>query len=420
MKKVLLITVVCLLAIISLQLTVLADMGAPEIEPYKASVSNVNGANYYNGEEVVGKLEYGTVIDVAYEYMEGEENELKASFASVENEFQYYTINVSDIIVLEEETGKIEYDKESKISMIIIAEDGVEISKGPAYAYEKTGVTIPKGTEITGYRTTNMGGASPWLYVTYEGTSGWVCELNGAIGYKTSEYETVKLLTPRKTSIYKDTSYKTVVEVIPANTILTDFLYLDDWSQAFYVTYEGVSGYLSNGNCAVNYPWLENDSKTFTYELNYPAKLYKEGNAASEVLIENIPEGTELEYAFGEDIRFAGWIYTTYNNISGWVYYLEDGTDYENYLQDAVYPENTDVPVVDNEKETSKDTNDENVTENEVVENGNIVKNEAVEENEPPTTSFSGTQIVILCIMFAIIIAVTSFVTIALVNRKKK
>lgn len=419
MKKVLLITVVCLLAIISLQLTVLADMGAPEIEPYKASVSNVNGANYYNGEEVVGKLEYGTVIDVAYEYMEGEENELKASFASVENEFQYYTINVSDIIVLEE-TGKIEYDKESKISMIIIAEDGVEISKGPAYAYEKTGVTIPKGTEITGYRTTNMGGASPWLYVTYEGTSGWVCELNGAIGYKTSEYETVKLLTPRKTSIYKDTSYKTVVEVIPANTILTDFLYLDDWSQAFYVTYEGVSGYLSNGNCAVNYPWLENDSKTFTYELNYPAKLYKEGNAASEVLIENIPEGTELEYAFGEDIRFAGWIYTTYNNISGWVYYLEDGTDYENYLQDAVYPENTDVPVVDNEKETSKDTNDENVTENEVVENGNIVKNEAVEENEPPTTSFSGTQIVILCIMFAIIIAVTSFVTIALVNRKKK
>lgn len=416
MKKTLLIIVVCILAIMSLQLIVFADMGAPEIEPYKASISNVNGAKYYNHEgNEAGKLDYGTTITISYEMENWETKERTATFSLSEEQYEFYTISINDITPLEDEAEKVKYSKEDKEELIVLTEEGVEISEGPAYAYEKTGVVIPKGEKLTGYRTEKMGSAVPWFYVTYEGTSGWVCELNGVIGYE-KDYEDQKLLTPRATKIYKEADYRKTVAVIPANTILTDFLEIDDWSQGYYVTYEGVSGYLSNGYCAVNFPWLETEKKSFEYEVNYPeVKLYKEANTNSEALSENIPEGTKLEYFYGEDIRFTGWIYTSYNNINGWVYYMEDGTDYKSYLQDAnslAIAQELEDEVVEELPENTTNYIDEEIT----------PTNETVTEvsKEDGSTIVSANQIVILCAMFGVTIAVTSFVTIALVNRKKK
>lgn len=417
MKKTLLIIVVCILAIMSLQLIVFADMGAPEIEPYKASISNVNGAKYYNHEgNEAGKLDYGTTITISYEMENWETKERTATFSLSEEQYEFYTISINDITPLEDEAEKVKYSKEDKEELIVLTEKGVEISEGPAYAYEKTGVVIPKGEKLAGYRTEKMGSAVPWFYVTYEGTSGWVCELNGVIGYE-KDYEDQKLLTPRATKIYKEADYRKTVAVIPANTILTDFLEIDDWSQGYYVTYEGVSGYLSNGYCAVNFPWLETEKKSFEYEVNYPeVKLYKEANTNSEALSENIPEGTKLEYFYGEDIRFTGWIYTSYNNINGWVYYMEDGTDYKSYLQDAnslaIAQELEDEVVEELPENTTNYIDEEEIT----------PTNETVTEvsKEDGSTIVSANQIVILCAMFGVTIAVTSFVTIALVNRKKK
>ena len=424
MKKTLLITVVCILAIISLQLAVFADMGAPEIEPYKASISNVNGAKYYNSEgNEAGKLDYGTTITISYEIENWETKERTATFSFAEEQYEFYTISINDITPLEDEADKVKYSKEDKEELIILSEDGVEISEGPAYGYEKTGVVIPKGEELTGYRTEKMGSAVPWFFVTYEGTSGWVCELNGVIGYG-KDYEDQKLLTPRATKIYKEADYRKAAAVIPANTIITDFLEIDDWSQGYYVTYEGVSGYLSNGYCAVNFPWLETEKKSFEYEVNYPeVKLYKEANTNGEVLIDNIPVGTKLEYFYGEDIRFTGWIYTSYNNVNGWVYYIEDGSVYKDYLQYA-----NDAILAQESEEIEEDVIEENeeVTENTVTERENeeTVMNEVAteeqKENKGSSTMVSATQIVIICAMFGVTIAVTSFVTIALVNRKKK
>lgn len=422
MKKILLITVVCILAIMSLQLIAFADMGAPEIEPYKASVSNVNGAKYYNHEgNEAGKLDYGTVITISYEIENWETKERTATFSLSEEQYEFYTISINDITPLEDEAEKVKYSKEDKEELIVLTEDGVEISEGPAYAYKKTGVVIPKGEKLTGYRTEKMGSAVPWFYVTYEGTSGWVCELNGVIGYE-KDYEDQKLLTPRATKIYKNADYRKAVGVIPANTILTDFLEIDDWSQGYYVTYEGVSGYLSNGYCAVNFPWLETEKKSFEYEVNYPeVKLYKEANTNSEALSENIPEGTKLEYFYGEDLRFTGWIYTSYNNVNGWVYYMEDGTDYKSYLQDAnslaIAQELEENEILEEEiiGETSENTTN-------YIDEETTPTNENVTEvfKESGSTIVSANQIVILCAMFGVTIAVTSLVTIALVNRKKK
>ncbi len=418
MRKTLLIICTFIVLTLSIQLVVFADMDGPGIEPYKATISNVNGAKYYDFQGVVaGEFKYGDVITVFYEIEDKEKKEVVAQISFSEDYlYNLYTVNLKDITPLENEAEKVTYSKTDKKEIKILNEDGVEISSGPAYAYEKKGIIIPKGEILTGYRSENRGGGIPWFYVTYKGTSGWVCELNGAIGYE-KEYKDQKLLTPRKTNIYSDSNYTNVIKTIPANTMITDFLQIDPWSQGYYVNYQNVSGYISMGYCAVNFPWLNSEEDYLKYKVNYPeVKLYKEADTNSEVLIENIPEGTELKYYYAEDIRAVGWIYTSYENIDGWVFLVEDGFDYKEYLNDA--NKNTSIQEIEDLED------EEEYIENKISETQteNIVTNERVTEvsKQSGSTITSATQIVILCAMFGVTIAVTSIVTIALVNRKKK
>lgn len=414
MKKRTLFFIICTFAIMLLQTAVFADMGAPMVEPYKASIANVNGAKYYDFEgNVVGELNYGDVIVVSYEIQDWKTKEIDVNFSfSKDDIYESYYMNITDIMPIENENLKEKYLKEEKREIIILKEDGLEISEGPAYAYNETGVIIPKGEKIYGH--SSMNGEEPWIYVSYKGTSGWICELDGTIGSE-KEYEDSELLTLRKTKIYSDSNYTKPIAEIPANTFITEFLEIDPWSQGKYVTYNGISGYISMADYAVNFSWMEEERKAYDYLVNYPeVKLYKEASVDSEVLIENIPEGTNLEYYYSDDIRAVGWIYTSYQNVDGWVFYVEEGEDYKEYLE--------------NEKQYSNQVTEEDVNIEEPIENivndkkqENVVLNENAEEvsKQPGSTITSATQIVILCAMFGVTIAVTSIVTIALVNRKK-
>lgn len=402
MRKIILIAIFTVLMVLAVQVCVFADMDAPAIEPYKATIKNVNGAKCYknniDGTFTTNTLEYGTSIKVLYEIENSEDNKIYAYINMDDSSKDVYYVELSDIAPIEGEVD-VKLDYENPLNITILSENGVEIYTGPSFAYNKTGVIIPKGTEVSKCYYINSG--NPWRYVTYNGTSGWVCELYGTIGYK--DDMTCKVLTPRTTSVYKDLNSNTVVQKIPANVFITDTYRIDDWSQAIYVTYEGVSGYIKNSDCATNSPWAEKEgTENFTYKVNYPAKMYKEGNTNSEVLVDNIPEETELEYNMSEDIRAAGWIYTTYNDTKGWVYLIDFADEYEQYLENASYPENTDVISVEN---------GENTTNNENTENEEIV--------EAPV-KVSGKQIVIFCITGAVVIALTAFVTITLVNKKKE
>ena len=81
MRKTLLIIITFLLTIISIQFVSLADMDAPGIEPYEAYVSNVNGSEYFDYMgNVAGKLNYGDLITVYYEFENTEKNGLKIYF----------------------------------------------------------------------------------------------------------------------------------------------------------------------------------------------------------------------------------------------------------------------------------------------------------------------------------------------------
>ncbi len=414
MKKTLLIVMMFMLAIISIQNVIFADMDAPGIEPYEAHISNVNGAEYfdYTGN-VVGKLNYGDVITVRYEFKDSNTNELTADFKLPDDtEYTMYTIKMKDIKPIEGKVENLEITEKNKNELIILKEGGIELSKGPAYVYEKTGVIIPKGTKIDGYRSKDENSGLPWYYITYNGTTGWICELDGAIG-KEKEYKDLELLTPRTTNIYKNPNYTQSVTQIPANVLITDLLQIDPWSQGYYVTYEGKSGYLSMGDCASNFPWLDGD-KTYEYEVNYPeVKLYKEASTKSEVLIDHIPEGEILKYSYSDDVRAVGWLYTTYKNINGWVFYVEEGFDYRDYLYYQDSENNFEEELLDNENVIEE-------IENKVEENLDTNENVTEVSKENASTITSATQMVILCAMWGLTIFVTSIVTIALVNRKKK
>lgn len=424
MKNKLLFAFVLVLAIISIQITVLADMDAPHINPYEATISNINGATYYSFDWAtqeflkVGELNYGDKIEIIYE--ENIKNETYGDFyINEEQTGEMFLIKTSDMEVFEESNvvpQKLDY--ENKKDSIVLKEDGLEIYIGPAYGYTKLDTVIPKNTKITLYNDEAIG--MPWYYVEYEGNSGWVCILNGTIGFE-PEYENYEMMTYKDLKVYKDTTYEDVIGTIPANTKIEKFWDIDDWSWGKYIAHGNISGYIESEEIATNSPWMEGEELSYT--VDYPAKMYKEGDLRSEVLIEEIPEGTELSYTISSNARYLNqWIYTTYNGISGWVYnmefaFLDEGETYQDHLDEVL------ASYEEEGKEVIEDEIDKN-EEFKQIEDGNV-ENKSTEEKNGGTDitsekTVSGMQILLICIMLAIVISLTSFVTILLVNKKNK
>ena len=407
----------CVISVLIISLFILlfgnivyADMSAPMIEPYKAYVSNPEGANYYQQKNdilvSVGKLEYGDTITINYEM---QENGVNYAY------FQDGIIKIEDIKMANEtsfDNNASKYDE--PINITILANEGVKIYKGPAYIYPTTGTTIPKGKELTAYMDKEYKNMSPWYYVSYDGTSGWICILNGSVGY---EANIDKIICPNTTNIYEDANGKKAIKTIPANTIITDFMHVDSWSQSYYVTYNGVSGYVGDRQCAT--PWDK-----YEWTVNYDnAKLYKTGSLNGEIIVDNIPVGTTLKSEYVTDIRAYGWMYTTYNGTKGWVWVLESEYDYEEMLRNEKEDKANQKTIkeVEEIKETKKDEND-----NGINNQSNTIVIEETKNNNTTEQESSGNivitpkvQIIILCVFVAIIIGMTGIIILLLVNRKK-
>ena len=414
MKKKILFMLVFILTIVAIQVVAFADMDAPYINSYTASITEIDGTTYYSFDwstqefTEAGKLNYGDKVEIVYE--QTIKDEIYGTFYENEEQFgKTYIVKTAAFEVFEEkkvEPQKLDY--ENKIEAIVLKENGLEIYNGPAYGYSKVDEIIPKGTEITLYNDEEVG--MPWFYYENGENSGWVCELDGSIGYE-PEYDNYQIVTYKDLKLYKTTENKEVATIVPANTTITDCMSIDAWSQGNYITYEGISGYATYYNYATNCSWVEED---FSYVVNYPAKLYKEGSLRSEVLIEEIPEGTELKYKICSDIRGTGWIYTTYNNISGWVFYIESSEEYQSYLDDELkYSEESDITEIVENEQVENIVNDDEIL-NEITDT-NIDK-----PSGETKMTISGMQILLICIGLAVVIALTSFVTIQLVNKKNK
>ena len=231
MKKInlLIIILICLFII-----NVKADMGPPTVIEQEVMVTNKSGATCYeNGKKTKKVIPYGTTLKV-YEDING-------SYIYVTDEKKYNCdVKYSDV---SSKTQNFSLDNEEVEKMtptrgIILAKGGLNMRKGPSVTYSKI-MTIPQNALVT---ITHRAG-SYWYYAEYGDKSGWITGMDGYFGYDSKEV----VISPEPMKIYSTYDKKAVLGKIPANTEITDYINLvnrADSDVAHYVSYNGTKGYV--------------------------------------------------------------------------------------------------------------------------------------------------------------------------------
>ena len=251
MKKIIMI-LVCLLMLIPY--IIFADMGSPIIIEYKVTVNNPNGAILYNNENnnyvKTGKtVPFGTIIEVD-DFEQIEEGYVVFSYDE-DLDIDYY-VNLNDTELVDKNYKVNDKDLAYKEKAIIL-KDSV-IRKGPANAYESTGVTIKAGTEVVvRFFKAGIDGAESeieydsnvsheiepdysyiFAYVEYGGVKGFICTYGATVAFHEIDEE---IITYSDSEI-KDPITNKVIGKIKANTILKNNVYLvDEWSHSYFVKY---------------------------------------------------------------------------------------------------------------------------------------------------------------------------------------
>jgi len=386
-----------------MSVSIYADEAAPTVKSYKAIVINPNGAEveHYDSE----RLEYGTEIVITHEYESG--GVLEGFFRIDGGDGSGY-IKLSDIKAFNEKE-KIDIDYGKSFKLKVLDEDGVKLYAGPAQAYSEVD-TIPYGTEMIGHKELfeyKKDGDYPWYYIEYNGKKGWICEL-GKVGVVKEKIEFY--LTNKETTMYTQVNQKVISTIIPANSeikgSISVFLGGEGYSYLNYVEYNGIWGFVSDSDIAFK------DSRKWKVPADgkklFKTTLYEDRD--SNVLVDNIPIGTELDIDYIQMLKYGGWIHTSYKGQKGWVM-LEDGELSEERNEEIADENEIEVLNKNIKKDELNDFIDSKNDKGELVQS---VKKE--EEN----FRLTGMQIVVICIGVAVIIALTAIVTIVLVNKKNK
>ncbi len=429
MKKTISIILI-VLAMLLMHTTVFADMDAPSVQPYTATVTNADGASYYDYESYddgtyykqylaeKGTLPYDTEITINYEEEQDGKMFGRFNIQDGNGNIIFGLVNLQDITILNEDSLKnYSPDYNQPFTFKVIKDTGVEIHKGPANAYEVIGKTIPFGTTITGYYFTEYG-TSPWYYISYQGVVGYICELDGALGQISNNIKSIK--TIKETNIYKNIGDRSYIKendkpsgTIPANTIINSFLETDPWDRMFYLTGNGYEGYISAYDVAITY------QNVYHRVISAPEGglvFYENADENSKILAENIPGGTVLVVQYEQyDIRGEGWINVTYDQKSGWIYVPEDvlyanldinDDEYNNLVSDTgIEVDNTVFAPQQSSTNTAENTT--------ITENIDTPK-------EIEVTNKSLKDMAIICVVAGVIIALTAVVTVIYFNKKNK
>lgn len=439
MKKVLKVMVLLVILLFGLQLCVQADMGAPMIRPYKAKVINPDGVRCRDHQgNVVAELKYGDEIEINYEATWEEE-----PYASFELDTETYAsahIDLKDIAPVEEMYVSKELKVDNPMDRVVVAEEGVELYKGPGFGYEQMGINIPRGTEIVTYAEGDFGD-NPWFYTTYEGTSGWVCELDALGTYISEPQVFVSEITFMEFVTGNDIPKE--LAKIPANTLIKNVIQLDPWRQAFYFNYNGQWGIIGDREGLYKSTEIEiyktqSEIKIFeeyvnTFILENPSEY---GLDKLPEVIETIPANTEIAIQYGDYLGEAS--YVSYKGAQGWavIPYIEgskyvETTDLElPSLEDFTVIESPKIPV--GEVKENKDDKKEEVDDSEkiiesetsvigdVVTPNGVVPGEKDNREDVITIEVTPEQIVAFGVVGAIVIALTCIVTIVLINKTSK
>ena len=368
---------------------VLADMGAPAVYSYQATVINPDGAMTYKWDDAgsfkpTGKvIPYGTTVTSFYE---------TSGYAEIK-EYDITNVKVTDLQIITDfkfDSSKIR----DKIQSIALAD--LTIRTGPAEVFESTGTIIPFGTSFTMYEYDREKN-SIWYYVDYNGVKGFVIAYNATstLGLE----DTDSLIMPYDMEYYEisnDSDHNKLFEkpsgIIEANTIIkTDIHRLDAWTWDYYLVYNGKH---------ILVPALPVAEKSETTEYSFKKSM----NIYSKVDADDIGKGIDVIGTIDKDTTVKSNYYGDFDNAGSYryIYYNENG------IKGWIIAEAGDFRIKDT------DMPDEETEE--------IVVEEPTEPEEimPEKQTVNTKDMIYTCVVVGAILCLTATATIVLINKKRK
>lgn len=302
-----------------------ADMGAPETKEYIARITNKNGAYLYNWkEEKTGEvLPYDSKVTVEYDFSNGD-----IWYAVLKGD-DSDMVRLDDIKGIPEEIDLSNYEKLDSPQQLYVFKEGCALYKGPSMAYGPldSGLTIPVGETIE-YEYYD----DAWVYVSYKGETGWVLNYSYAPLYYDAIPNAVASISDTKRQAFTitdisglllDPDKEEKVDVtIPSGTELEyKYYYQKPQSMYVYVTYNGVSGWLLTGN------FMEDDDEVAVADVSCYSVLtvskdlftYKVVGDLTTKQNKKIPKYSiyKVKYEFMDKDYI--WLYVYYDNDYYWI-----------------------------------------------------------------------------------------------------
>ena len=362
-------------------MNVKADMGPPMIIKHQVMVTNKNGAQCYeNGKKTKDIIPYGATFDIDIDvdsdgYISVAYKNIYCDVKSsdISSKTQSFDMNNSDV-------SKIEITK-----AVILAKGGLNMRKGPSVTYSKI-ITVPQYSVVT--LTHNAG--DNWYYADYNGTKGWITGMNGYFGTEGKEV----LVYYKDVTIYSSPDQKTAVGKIPANKEVTDYLNVSLGAyngRGHYVIYNGVKGYVEH--------------MLYKTDGTGKIKLIKDYDVKTDYgeAVKKLTKNQEIEYTMTNG---DGKLYFPEKKIEAYI--DKDSFEYVNkalalvkksgYIGEGLFGEKK-------EEKPQEATDDPVKVEDPIIEDDK-------ETNK--------TDIIIICLLAGIFLALTALVIIKLVNSKKE
>ena len=375
-KSKLLIVLVISLFIINVK----ADMGPPVIARHEVMVTNKNGAKCYNsGSKKDIVIPYGTTFMI--------DTDINNGYLYVQNDDYSCEVKASDI---SSKTQKFSLDDKSveKITpvwAIVLSSNGLNMRKGPSVTFSKI-MTLPVKSIV---KLTHRSG-DYWYYAEYNGQAGWITGMDGYFAYDGKEV----LVSPDEMKIYSTYDKKSVIGKIPANTEITNYINLvsrGDRAISHYVIYNGTVGYV--------------EQMMYKTEETGKIKLKKEYDVLNE-LGEPIKKLTPQELEYNMVNEYGSFYFPEKKLVA---YINEEAYEYVKKVDKKIKTNGYIGEGVFGEAKTKLEKNEEIEEVKEKEENKDIKESKSI----------SSKDVIIICLLSGIFIALTTLVIIKLVNTKK-
>ena len=285
MKKLYKVLIICLFLV---PVLVKADMGAPVLREFEATVVSENGLTVkdYNNKTV--KFKKGDTITVT-----GSGEEYKVVYKN-----NYYNIKSEDIVAIKPVTSSVNPNdkniyKLEKTREFEVLVDKLEVYSGPANVYDEVG-HLSKGEQVTAFYATESESYSDYFYIQEEELKGWIYIGQGGIK---SPYNVREVnATTIKVIMVKDITLNNTT--VKDNTISSVYYWANPWTTTVPVIKVNNEMVVLNDEATYELinegkkPATNFRNKQFNVKFNKETKIYATMNG-SEVL-ETIPADTEL------------------------------------------------------------------------------------------------------------------------------